>query len=76
MFVVQDGKLIFDRSASQNAPSRMHKGMGQNVLVLDGRVIWLPRPEVDGDNIWTTRKHKHYNGDEAPDEPGDAHLIP
>ena len=76
MFVVRDGKLYFNPAILQTAPSRNHKGMGQNVLVLDGRVHWLPRPEIDGDNIWTTKLHRHYDGDEAPEEAGDAHLIP
>ena len=76
IFVVRDGKIAFDPTVSQNAPSRMHKGMGQNVLLLDGRVLWTVRPEVNGDNIWVAKGHSVYDGDETPADPGDSHLVP
>lgn len=37
------------------ANSAAHRGAGENVLTIDGRVKWVTTPQsgANGDNIWT-----------------------
>lgn len=59
------------------ANSDAHGRAGQNILTLDGRVMWVTTPQsgIDGDNIWTLRQVTEYTGQEGPGEASDSHLI-
>jgi hypothetical protein len=43
------------RPVAANLASWNHAQSGQNVLFGDGALLWLTRPEVDGDNIYLPR---------------------
>ncbi|MCK4342574.1 MAG: hypothetical protein KAY37_12720 [Phycisphaerae bacterium] len=77
-----DGLPLFDaRRLSWGEPaqanSRAHGGAGQNLLTLDGSVIWVKTPfsGIDGDNIWTLIDVTEYTGREGPASPTDSHLL-
>ena len=78
-----DGRPLFDALTRlgmhdpAKSNSRAHRGTGQNVLTLDGRVIWKTTPNsgVNGDNIWTLEKISDYNGREGPESKTDSHLL-
>lgn len=74
--VFANGHFQADRAA--RAVSENHAARGQNVLMIDGRVLWVTGPLVgeSGDNIFLIRGRTTYRGDEAPDEPDDAFLLP
>jgi hypothetical protein len=57
--------------------SRAHGGAGQNVLTLDGHVLWTTTPfsGVDQDNIWTLNGVTEYTGREGPRAATDSHLL-
>lgn len=57
--------------------SRAHGGYGQNVLTLNGRVVWSDTPNagVNGDNIWTLVNVQNYTGREGPATATDSHLL-
>ncbi|MBL8878101.1 MAG: hypothetical protein JNG88_03185 [Phycisphaerales bacterium] len=57
--------------------SRAHGGYGQNVLTLNGRVVWSDTPNVgvNGDNIWTLANVQSYTGREGPATATDSHLL-
>ncbi|MCA9242782.1 MAG: DUF1559 domain-containing protein [Phycisphaerales bacterium] len=59
------------------ANSAAHRGAGENVLTIDGRVKWVTTPQAgaSGDNIWTLQGVDRYTGREGPREPSDTHLI-
>lgn len=82
IFDVQGDRIVFNPSVSMNAPSRAHRGMGQNVLTADGAVTWrvsptLVLPNNDAtDNIWTATGINFYNGNEVPADPYDSFLVP
>ncbi len=61
-----------------NSPNHGHDG--QNVLLMDGRVIWAENPEagIGRDNIWLIQGHEQdrYHGIEAPKSDTDAFLVP
>lgn len=63
---------------AQVANSPLHRGKGQNVLILDGSVIRLTSPiyGVRNDNVWLAGDIRRYNGTETPTCPEDAFLIP
>lgn len=56
-----------------------HLRQGQNVLTMDGRVLWTGSPNVGigGDNIWLTqdRRQQYYKGAELPISKTDAFLV-
>jgi len=60
------------------ANSPLHRGKGQNVLILDGSVVRLTSPVygMQQDNLWLAGNIRRYNGTEAPASPEDAFLIP
>jgi hypothetical protein len=78
-----DGRPLFDVSHPldlldpTNANSRAHGGAGQNVLTLDGHVLWTTTPAcgIDGDNIWTLNGVERYTGREGPAVESDSHLL-
>lgn len=57
--------------------STAHRGAGQNVLLIDGRVKFTKTPLVgiDNDNIWTLQNVVDYDGHEGPATATDSHLI-
>ncbi len=61
----------------EQANSRAHGGAGQNLLTLDGRVMWVTTPfsGVDGDNIWILVNVNDYTGREGPLSSTDSHLL-
>lgn len=79
-----DGMPLFDLAAStlglrdpSQANSRVHGGVGQNVLRLDGVTSWTTTPNcgVDDDNIWTLENVRGYTGREGPRRSTDSHLL-
>jgi len=78
-----DGHPLFDvlRRLGLRDPaksnSRAHRRAGQNVLTLDGRVIWTTTPDsgINGDNIWTLDHVTEYTGQEGPKSTTDTHLL-
>ena len=55
-----------------------HQGAGQNVLYLDGHVVWSDTASagVRGDNIFLAKGIYDYRGDEMPVSPSDTFLLP
>jgi len=62
----------------QTANSPAHRGRGQNVLFLNGRVHFMPTPvcQERRDNVWLIEGIHRYVGTETPLSPDDAFLIP
>lgn len=54
-----------------------HRGVGQNVLSLDGHVQFARTPlaGLNQDNIWTLQNISEYTGVEGPADANDAQLI-
>ncbi len=82
LFEVVDNRIVFNPNTSKLAPSRAHRGMGQNVLSANGVVTWGARPLIDPingndtDNIWTAEGIDFYYGNETPAERSDSFLVP
>lgn len=81
LFIVKDGRVRFDSSASQTASSKMHGKPGQNILTADGAVIWrirpmVPRPNAEPDNVWVPTGVKPSTGTETPVSEYDSFLTP
>ncbi len=59
------------------SPNHSAEG-GQNILSLDGRVIWRKSPllGVNKDNIWQAGNIRKYQGTETPASPTDVFLAP
>ncbi len=77
-----DGLPLFDarrwgRREPAQTNSHAHRQAGQNLLTLDGSVIWITTPDagIDGDNIWTLRDVTDYTGREGPSSATDSHLL-
>ncbi|TWT40014.1 hypothetical protein RAS1_44070 [Phycisphaerae bacterium RAS1] len=77
-----DGLPLYDLrrytlSDAAQANSRAHRGVGQNVLSLDGHVRFMTSPNVGvaGDNIWTLSNVADYTGHEGPQSATDAQLL-
>lgn len=69
----------FDSSVdAERANSPVHRGRGQSILFLDGRVQWTTSPMCgeQRDHVWLIRNVRTYNGTETPERESDAHLIP
>lgn len=69
----------FDASVdTERANSPVHRGRGQSILFLDGRVVWTTTPMYgqQRDHVWLIRNVRTYAGTEAPEGESDAHLIP
>lgn len=81
MPIVADQTPLFaggtQSSGRLNSPN--HGNAGQNVLMMDGRVIWSAGPDIGigGDNIWLTqnRQLQDYKGIEVPVSSTDAFLV-
>ncbi len=60
------------------ASTRMHGGVGQNVLLGDGRVVWTTDAVMpDGDNIWLPEGQSMFHTfREQPAREHDAVLVP
>lgn len=58
--------------------SENHNRRGQNVLYLDGHVLWATSANVgvDGDNIFLIQGVNNYTGDEVPASTQDTFLLP
>jgi hypothetical protein len=73
-----DGRFAQVDGRTQNSPN--HGRAGQNVLMMDGRVMWSNGPEagIGADNIWLIQGQEshQYCGMETPTEPTDAFLVP
>ncbi len=82
LYPVYQGRIVFDETTPMNAPSRAHRGAGQNVLAANGVVTWRVRPIVDSfgdnglDNIWKATGIDFYTGRETPADPFDSMLVP
>ena len=72
------GQFLPPSGDRRDINSRAHGGRGQNVLLMDGRVQFLPTPMFgpDHDNIWQAENHKRYTGTEVPSSATDAFLTP
>ncbi|HNQ24943.1 MAG TPA: hypothetical protein PKK06_17840 [Phycisphaerae bacterium] len=59
-----------------NSPT--HNGGGQNVLLLDGSVVWLTTPVygTERDNLWLIEQLRAYRGTETRPNDADAFLVP
>lgn len=64
-------------SDAQQANSRSHGGVGQNILRLDGHTEWTTNPNcgIANDNIWTLTHIQEYTGREGPMSATDSHLL-
>jgi hypothetical protein len=73
-----NGLFNWPGSRKVNSPNHAHDG--QNILMMDGRVVWTSGPEagIGADNIWLIqgRENDQYRGMEAPTAPTDAFLVP
>ncbi len=71
---------LFHPLAGRKPNSPNHHQDGQNVLAMDGHVVWSSGPEagIGLDNIWLIqgRENHQYRGMEAPTAPTDAFLVP
>lgn len=81
IFVLRVGQVVQDTTTPLDAPSRMYRGGGQNVLTADGAVTFTVRPvaprgESAGDLIWGARGVKRYSGTEQPVDENDSFLVP
>ncbi len=70
-------RFIFQRNLKPVTGSLAYQGRGQNVLLADGQVMWTKEPILpNGDNIWLARGIDDYAGNEVPQQPDDAFLVP
>ncbi len=69
--------MHFHRSLSTDTPSNFHRGKGQNILMLQGGVLWSAKPILpSGDNIWLANGVDRYTGVETPASTTDTFLVP
>lgn len=82
LFDARGDRIVFNELIPLTAPSRAHRGAGQNVLTADGNVTWKVRPTVglfgddQEDNIWAANGISFYNGTELPSDALDSFLVP
>ncbi len=82
LFEVHDGQIVFNPDTSFLAPSRAHRGLGQNVLSADGTVRWQTIPTIPGsngltsDNFWAASGIDYYTGTETQTDVSDSFLVP
>lgn len=71
---------LFSRFNGSRPNSPNHQHDGQNVLLMDGRVVWSNGPEagISSDNIWLIQgqEQHQYQGMEVPTADTDAFLVP
>ena len=81
LFIIKNGRVVFNVDAPPDASSLVHHRPGQNVLSADGVVTWRARPILDpfagseSDNIWTITGIDYYTGKEVRDNPFDSFLA-
>jgi len=67
--------LKFREDKSRVSPSEQHGGQGQNTLVADGSVDWMPTPVLPNkDNMWLIDGISQYTGHEFPENPDDSFM--
>ncbi|MDD4890313.1 MAG: hypothetical protein PHU85_10325 [Phycisphaerae bacterium] len=71
----RDGQFCSDVATTSNSFNH-GRDEGQNVLFTDGRVRWVDRPEVDGDNIWQAGSTRSYKGTETATSATDWFFAP
>ena len=73
----EDGRFHRDVDP-EKANSMSHRGLGQNLLLPNGAVIWQTTPvfEPTGDNIWQVGQLRVYTGSEVPTCTTDTFLVP
>lgn len=82
LFVARQGRVIFDAQRPFDAPSRSHNQRGQNVVLLDGSVLWTQSPvmrrpgQFYETNIWVAEGVDRYTGTELPGSRDDSFLVP
>ncbi|MBN1553539.1 MAG: hypothetical protein JXA11_02250 [Phycisphaerae bacterium] len=66
------------RADCLDAPHSENHSDGQNVLYLDGHVLWVTRSTVGvgGDHIFLVGDVQEYRGNECPASPTDSFLLP
>ncbi len=71
---------LFTNARERNANSPNHGHDGQNVLLMDGQVVWSngPLAGIGADNIWLIQgqEQHQYCGLETPTVDTDAFLVP
>ncbi|MCD4825498.1 MAG: hypothetical protein K8S55_12945 [Phycisphaerae bacterium] len=74
--VFADGQFWPERIADPISDN--HGGDGQNVLYMDGHVVWATTATVGvgGDNIYLIQSITQYQGTESPTDPTDTFLLP
>lgn len=80
LFVIRNGRFLFDDQRSPNASSDAHAMPGQNVLTADLSVRWSVRPVVHPqnsieDNIWVAQAGKLLEAEEEAAK-HDSFLTP
>jgi hypothetical protein len=79
LFAGQAGRvgLKYRSDLPSSTPSNFHLASGQNILMLNGGVIWSNQPILpNGDNIWLAKGVKDYTGTETPADASDSFLVP
>lgn len=82
MAILADQTPFFDGGAfhaeSLETPRSKNHPDRQNVLYLDGHVVWVTHSSVgvDGDHIFLVGDVRDYDGDERPVDPTDSFLLP
>jgi len=81
IFVVRVGRVVQDTTTPLDAPSRIYRNGGQNVLTAEGSVTFTTRPVAPrgrsaGDLIWGARGVQRYSGTEQPVDANDSFLVP
>ncbi|MBI1336477.1 MAG: hypothetical protein GC164_05895 [Phycisphaera sp.] len=89
VFDPQQAGVRYRATLPENAASEFHRNRGQNILLISGQVRWSRQPIIDhstganptasdhdADNIWLANGVKQYQGNETPQTPDDAFLVP
>ncbi len=72
--LIYGGKFRDDLAIDSNSANHQRLG-GQNVLLSDGRVVWVDTPIINGDNIWTPGDAETLDGTEVPVNEHDSFLV-
>jgi hypothetical protein len=76
--LIRQGKLAQELATDQMASANHGSLKGQNILTLDGRVLWQDSPLFgpQRDNIWKAGQIRRYSGQETPADSTDSFLAP